>query len=379
MPYEVINPDQQFNFQINRILTYGEKACNTSDVKWYTSSIRTLNDWFHVWRELAEKAESQDQFLHAAYYYRMLEFFMKETDEKKDIIYKKCIGLFYRGFDKELHLSYEHLHVPFRDYTLNCIRINAQSKSKGTLLVCGGYDSFIEEFVLQIQGIADNGYNVILFEGPGQGECLKQKLYFQYDFEKPTQAVIDYFSLEKCIMVGISWGGYFALRSAAFDKKITAVAAYDVMYDGLEVMTAVFPPLICHVIRTAFEHHHYVFLDIFAGIISKKNVLADWALAQGTYITGTKTVHELYEKLSLHTLKGIEDKITQDVLLLAGEKDHYIPSSQYETLKENIHFANSLSCHMFTQKEGGEQHCQIGDHMLAINYILNWLTEECGI
>ena len=89
----MINPIQQFNFQINRVLTYGEKACSASEIKEYTKSIHTLEEWNQVWLKLAKKAELEKRFLHAAYYYRMLEFFMKETDKEKDAIYEKCIEL----------------------------------------------------------------------------------------------------------------------------------------------------------------------------------------------------------------------------------------------------------------------------------------------
>ena len=30
---------------------------------------------------------------------------------------------------------------------------------------------------------------------------------------------------------------------------------------------------------------------------------------------------------------------------------------------------------MFTESEGGEQHCQIGNHLIAINYIIDWLDK----
>lgn len=54
-------------------------------------------------------------------------------------------------------------------------------EEKGIILVCGGYDSFIEEFVLNISKLTEFGYTVILFEGPGQGRSLMQHLYLIHD------------------------------------------------------------------------------------------------------------------------------------------------------------------------------------------------------
>ena len=374
MSYERVNPIQQFNFQINRILTYGEIACDVDMVREKTSKITTFNEWQDTWDDLGKTAEAKSQFLRAAYCYRMAEFFMKVTDKKKDWFYKKCTDCFYKAFDIELHLAYKKYNVPFEGKNLNCIKLTAPC-SKGTILVCGGYDSFIEEFVLQVHSLALKNYDVLLYEGPGQGSCLQQKLYFQYDFEKPTSAVLDFFNIEKCAMVGISWGGYFALRSAAFDKRIKAVVAYDVMDNGFEVMTHIFPTVLSKIIRVAYAHKKSKLINELIRKVQRKSVLADWAISQGMYITGTTTPYTFYESIALHTLNGITPKITQDVLLLAGEKDHYIPSQQFFSFKKAITNAHSLTCRMFTESEGGEQHCQIGNHLIAVDYIINWLNQ----
>lgn len=200
-------------------------------------------------------------------------------------------------------------------------------------------------------------------------------MFFNYDFEKCTSCVIDYFKLRSCAMIGISWGGYFALRCAAFDKRITHAAAYDAMDNGYEVMTNIFPKPIRNLIRYLFKHSYRKSLNRLTDILKRKNILADWALSQGTYITGTKTAYDFYLSISEHDLKKIYGRITQNVLLLAGEKDHYIPICQFERLKVNLINCSSLRCRLFTQAEGGEQHCQTGNHLLAINEIANWLNE----
>ncbi len=77
-----------------------------------------------------------------------------------------------------------------------------------------------------------------------------------------------------------------------------------------------------------------------------------------------------------HSLKGIEHLVHSDVLLLAGEKDHYIPLPHYYILMKKLKRARSLEGRIFTEAEGGEQHCQVGNHHLAVNYILDWLEKK---
>lgn len=373
MSYEIINSIPQFNFQINRILTYGDLACCREEVISHMAQVTTFEEWHIAWQKIAAKSERERGYLHAAYYYLMAEFFLKSDMPGKNIAYKKCVKNFYKAFDFELHLKYEKRRVPFMGKALHCLKFSPPNVI-GTVLVCGGYDSFIEEFVLQVYEFVKQRYEIILFEGPGQGQALQENLYFSYDFEKATSAVLDYFGIRRCAMVGISWGGYFALRSAAYDKRIAAAVAYDVMDNGLEVMTNIFPEPIRRAIQLSYKYRWQGILNILVNIIRKKNILADWAISQGLHITGTRTPYEFFQSISFHSLASATELLTQDILLLVGAEDHYIPRNQFYRLKSSIHNAKRLTCRLFTKAEGGEQHCQIGNHQLAINAIFDWLA-----
>lgn len=71
--------------------------------------------------------------------------------------------------------------------------IPAQSQKKGIAVIHGGYDSFFEEFYPLVKLIAEAGYEVYMFEGPGQGGALhKYGLTMTHLWEKPVKAVLDY-------------------------------------------------------------------------------------------------------------------------------------------------------------------------------------------
>ncbi len=369
--YKKVNGIKQFNFQINRVLTYGKEACDEELVIKYLSDVRTLEEWYEAWTKLSAIAIDSNNYMHAAYYDRMAEFFLKQSDSRKPALYAKCIEEYHKAFEQS-GIEYKAYEVPFEKGFLKCIRMTPENY-KQTILVCGGYDSFIEEFVLQVRKFVQKGFDVILMEGPGQGDCVWQKIYFTESFEIPVVSVLDYFGVTSCTMVGISWGGYFALRSAAFEKRIKHVVAYDAMDDGLEVMTNIFPSLICRYVRRLVKTGNEMKLNSFLPKIAKKSLLADWMLAQGQFITGTDSYIAMYRSLSKHNLTGLYEKIDQDVLLLAGEKDHYIPRCQIERCKEKIINAKSVTSRLFTGKEGGEQHCQIGNHRLAVDTMLDWI------
>ena len=131
----------------------------------------------------------------------------------------------------------------------------------------------------------------------------------------------------------VRWGGYFALRSAAYEPRIVAAAAYDVLTDGIEVMTGVFPQPIASILRFCLKREWLCVVNALTSRLRQKSLLADWALTQGEYITGTQTAVAFYEALRGHSLYGLTERLTQDILLLAGEKDHYVPLTQYEWLR----------------------------------------------
>jgi alpha-beta hydrolase superfamily lysophospholipase len=62
------------------------------------------------------------------------------------------------------------------------------------LLCTGGYDGTCEELFFIIAGGAlERGYNVLVFDGPGQGGALVlQKLPMRPDWENVVTPVVDY-------------------------------------------------------------------------------------------------------------------------------------------------------------------------------------------
>lgn len=373
MAFLKLTGSQQLDFQINRILTYGEEACNAEEVRQLAGSIIDLPSWFSAWSSLGQKAEQESRFLHAAYYYRLAEFFLSDKDKSKEEMYKLSLGNFTKIISEDK--SVKTAFVPYANSELKTLIFSAPC-SRGDLVLFGGYDSFIEEFYLAVKEIAALGYTVYLFEGPGQGSALKKGLHFEPHWEKPVKAVLDYFNLDRVTVIGISWGGYLALRAAAFEKRIQKVVAYDILYDGFDCMTNPFPVGIRQLMRLLFFFKQKHLINALFALFMKKKLIIEWAVSHGMYITGTTSPYDFYTNLKAHTIKGIEDKINCVVLLLAGEKDHYIPLRHYRLLMKKLKYTRSLHGRVFTTSEGGEQHCQVGNHRLAIDYIYRWLENE---
>lgn len=363
----------QFDFQINRILTYGELACNENEIKKVAGEIKDTISWHHVWNKLGKKAQQEERFLHSAYYYRLAEFFIAEKENKseKNRLYNLCIENFKKVILSDRFVKEEF--VPYKEKELKVLLFTPEI-SKGTIVLFGGYDSFIEEFYLAVKEFMEAGYKIILFEGPGQGLSLKKGLTFEYRWERPLGAILDFYKIEEATVIGISWGGYLALRGCAFDKRIKKVVAYDVLYDGFNCMTNPLPSPAKQIIRLLFLLRQKPIINLLLRSFMKKKIIIDWVITHGQYITGTNNPYDFYRHFKKHTLKRQTKKITCDVLLLAGERDHYIPLKHYTILMKKLKNAQNLEGRVFTVEEGGEQHCQVGNHRLAVDHIINWIS-----
>ncbi len=369
--YEQINAVTQFNFQINRVLTYGDAACDHEEIARRTSGIRTMEEWTGTWQQMAQEALIQKKYLHAAFDFRMAEFFLKEEHPQKQQMYERAVDCFYRAFD-ELQYDYEVHEISYKATQMHSLRLGADGGRP--LLICGGYDSFIEEFIPALTDLIPAGYTMYLFEGDGQGRTLKNGLKFIYNWEEPVKCIMDYYGLQNCPMIGISWGGYLAMRAAAFEPRISGVIAYDAADNGYEIMTHILPPVLRFMVRHGFARGRAGTVNSLIAFARKRSLLADWAFTQGMYITGTKSAYEFYQEMNRHRLDQVAGRIHQDCLLLAGEKDHYIPKCQFYRLQKELTAAHSVTARMFTEAEGGEQHCQIGNHRLAADEIMGWIA-----
>jgi hypothetical protein len=71
---------------------------------------------------------------------------------------------------------------------------------------------------------------------------------------------------------------------------------------------------------------------------------------------------------------SISSRLTQDVLLMAGAEDHYIPVHQLPDQIATLALVRSLTARLFTRAEQAQNHCQVGNMGLAFRTIIDWMT-----
>jgi alpha-beta hydrolase superfamily lysophospholipase len=181
--------------------------------------------------------------MRASTYQRTSEFLIPPDDPKRPDSFEKTGTYFFKGLDT-LGVGYERITVPYGAASLRALYFQGPPGAETQPLVIfgGSFDSILEEYYPNFAEAAfKRGYSVLTYEGPGQGQALrKYGLTYTPELEKPVKGVLDEFlrthdKPSTIVLIGMSMGGYFAPRAAAFEERIDGVVAYDVCYDFAEV------------------------------------------------------------------------------------------------------------------------------------------------
>jgi hypothetical protein len=70
------------------------------------------------------------------------------------------------------------------------------------------------------------------------------------------------------------------------------------------------------------------------------------------------------------------DRVHQDVLILTGAEDHFIPLKMHHKQVAALTKARSVTARIFTPEEQAQNHCQIGNIGLTLAVMLQWIEER---
>jgi pimeloyl-ACP methyl ester carboxylesterase len=371
MPYMHMLSDPGMNYTLNRPLMDGTSQARIAEIGAVAKQITDYQSWHDVWLKLAQTAEAEQRWLDAASYYHGAEFYLPAGDVRNGL-YDDFARTWALGM-KDV-ADYERIEVPYRGGHLPGFRIQAKGKELSTFIFHGGYDSFVEEFYAFLLPLTEIGFTVIGFDGPGQGGALRQSIYFEHAWEKPAKALLDYFDLDAVDWLGASCGGYLSIRAAAFEPRIKHIISLPTTYSGLDMTLKQMTPGKAPELVSLFNAGDRTATEDLVARERTPNSVFDWCVTQGMHITGTTTAFDFLTAIAQHSLEGILPNVRQDILLTEGEQDHLFNVEWlYRAMRELV-CARSITARIFTAREGGEQHCQVGNSALARDEIIRWLS-----
>lgn len=365
--YRKLHPVVGVDYALNRWLPYMAET----DVAEAAGRIATVDDWVREFSRLAEIADREGRSLNGAFYYCAAEFYLRRDNPTRAGLMERALKL----YDEVIHdWGAERHDIPYGNGFLPALVLRAKGRCRDTLVMHGGFDSYKEEFFMAAPRYAEMGFDVIAFDGPGQGQALrKYGLVMTPEWERPVAAVLDHFKIADCALMGFSLGGYLAPRAAAFEDRIKRLIVDDVLSDFLAVHTAKMPPPVVSMLQVAVDAGDVASANAIVGKIVETSEMARWTFDHGVEVSGSNDYFGYLGWLKRMSTAGFSDRITQDVLLLAAKEDHIVPLGQFFGQAEAMTNVRSLTTQLFTRADHAHNHCHVSNTDLLIDYVGMWL------
>jgi pimeloyl-ACP methyl ester carboxylesterase len=371
--YQDLHPDVSLNFQLNRFWNWVGEPAMLDELRTVAPTISTYDDWTRQLLAQGEQALAGGRALAGAYLIRTAEFFMTAGDPRQDIARDTFVNEVLAAYN----IGPDHHHrVPYEGRQLSAYRL-APDRPGGRIVVFGGFDSYIEEWMPILVAMCSEGLDVVAFDGPGQGAALEDGIPMTPQWHKPVAAVLDYFDLDDVTLLGFSLGGCLVMRAAAYWPRVRRVIAQDILTDFNACYTRNAPGAARVLIQQA-AHLPGDVVDIVLNRARRHSLLVDWGIGNAQRVFGVQRPSQVLAAVRSLRTDEVSPQLTQDVLLLAGAKDHYVPLRQLGDQLSTLNNATSVTARLFTEAEHAHNHCQVGNLGLALEVILDWLDDVGG-
>ena len=376
--------NRQFDLQLNRYLgpildRPGMDRLTTSTL----AHIRSTSQITQFAGRMAARFDAEGDAAAAWRLYFLAAFYLPEHDQRK----RHFIDAASRNFDaSHTHLAMRRHTVPCKDGSLTAIHWQADPDDRArfpdapsTLVMMNGFDGYAEEIMGFAEYFPCRPFNIITFDGPGQGHTALAGMPLEPQWERPTEAVLDYFGVDSAAALGASFGGYLVMRAAAYCPRISHVIAFDMMYQLLDGLTMPLPRPLRPIAEAVISRARPAWLiNGLMGIAPRFSADLAWKLCQARHLTGLHRPSEVLRAFGDYTMEPLAGMIRQPCLVMAGDADQYVPFERLSDVRRILAGAASLDVRAFHEAEdpGMAQHCQVGDLDRAFAIMGDWLTRS---
>ncbi len=361
------------------------------------------SEWHREWAATADRLVEQgdesggrghpvsarEAYLRATNYYRTAcaPLFGAPTDPRLKTTFARAEDAFAKAAPL-WDVSVELIEIPFEHgVTLPGVFVEARGgvTPKGTIVHVNGYDSNVHEmFAAHVPAAVRRGYNMLLFDGPGQGRNLiRDGLPIRPDWENVVRPVLDYalsrpaVREDRVILAGWSFGGLLAPRAAGFDRRIAVLWADPGQWDQRPMLMGRLP--LSDEQKAAFpdgvDPHA---LDAMEEALRSPDAdpFMRWVLLQrGLWVHGKDTLFDYLADAVRFEVSPVAGNIRCPTLVTAAEGDPIAAGAQ--TLFDSVGAQRKLLIR-FTQAEGAGGHCEAMARHLFHQRCYDWLDETLG-
>ncbi|MBT4907282.1 MAG: alpha/beta hydrolase [Rhodospirillaceae bacterium] len=317
-----MSPDHQMDPRVATALSHWAprfvaNGVPLTDFQEVTASIERWDDWCSAWSARAAIHEAMgrqalddgyelsagEHLTTAGVCYHFAKFLFVNDLDQMQAAHMKAVEC------RRLALPFlqpagERVMIPYEGSMLaGILRKPAGTDRPPVVVMAMGLDSSKEEMESYESLFLARGLATLTFDGPGQGEG-EYEFAIRHDYEVPVGAVLDWLELRDDVdagragLWGVSLGGYYAARAAAFEHRLKACIGlsgpynWGAVWDNLPDLT-----------RAAFHAR-----------------------------TKSASVEEARDKAHQLSLEGVAEKIICPLFVLAGKLDRLVPYTDAERL-----------------------------------------------
>ncbi|MEO8135320.1 MAG: alpha/beta fold hydrolase [Betaproteobacteria bacterium] len=291
-----------------------------ADFEEVTGSLTDWDDWCAAWsararvhedlgtNSLAEgyRLSAGEHLVRAAIYYHFAKFVFVQDPVQMRAAHMKSVAC-YSAALPHLRPPGTRVEIPYLGKTLIGVLRKPGAVECPVLIMAPGLDSTKEELHAYTEPFLARGIAVLALDGPGQGEA-EYDIPICGDYERAARAVVDWIEQQQGLdasrvgIWGVSLGGYYAPRAAAYEPRIRACIALSGPFDWAEIWDAL-PQLT----RATFQARSHV-----------------------------KTSADARAHAATLSLAEAAPNITCPLFIVAGRQDRLVPAAHAERLAQRV-------------------------------------------
>ena len=301
-----------------------------------------------------------EKYYRASLYTSQAERLQSPKWEGRNAAYQKSIDLLLKHVEIA-GVPMERVDIPYEGTSLPGYLYRAPSidgKPTPVVIQLNGLDSTKEMMYYSQfpQMLAKRGISTLMIDHGGTGEALRlRNIKARVDTEAFVSPMIDWLEQQPGIdgnmvgVVGWSLGGYYAPRTAAFEKRVKLAVAWGANHNWAEVQVGRRQREGENPVPHYWDHVYWV-----------------W---------GVNGIDEFMEVTKGMHLNGVAEKITCPILITHGANDRQINVKYANQTYDQVTNAAKRTLRIFDEPEGGTEHISIDNMAYVGGFIADWVQE----
>jgi hypothetical protein len=286
----------------------------------------------------------------------------------------------WEGFVANTGWPVERVDIPYEGSSMPgwLFRPNDSKGRRRTLVMNNGSDGSTSGCWCEgAEGGLERGYNVLLFDGPGQQSMLFERdIPFRHDWENVLTPVVDFLierddvDASKLAVYGVSQAGYWVPRALAFEHRFAAAIADGGVVSVGRSWFSNLPQQLLTLYRSGDKASFDQQMQQAMTARGAKAAGETWAFRARPY--GVEGYSAVLDEVSRYDVTDVAGQISTPLYICDPDGEQFFAGQPAELAA----MVPGSTLARFTQREGASYHCQPMARELTEQRMFDWLDEH---